>query len=201
MNYLAHAVLSFGHNEILIGNMISDFVKGSSKYSYAPMILHGINLHRMIDTFTDRHPATKAANMVFRKVAGPYAGAFTDVSYDHFLATDPTIFSGESLTAFAARTYDVLEAHYAVLPERFKNMLPFMRNQNWLLNYSNHDGIRSSFGGVFRRAKYLEHNEGVFRQFMEHYDELQQYYSQFFPELYAYALHELRKMTEGNIAL
>lgn len=201
MNYLAHAVLSFGHNEILIGNMISDFVKGSSKYSYAPMILHGIHLHRMIDTFTDRHPSTKAANMVFRKVAGPYAGAFTDVSYDHFLATDPTIFSGESLTVFAARTYDVLEAHYAVLPERFKNMLPFMRNQNWLLNYSNHDGIRSSFGGVFRRAKYLEHNEGVFRQFMEHYDELRQYYSQFFPELYAYALQELRKMTEGNIAL
>jgi len=28
MNYLAHAYLSFDHEEILVGNLISDFVKG-----------------------------------------------------------------------------------------------------------------------------------------------------------------------------
>lgn len=28
MNYLAHAYLSFDEPEILVGNMISDFVKG-----------------------------------------------------------------------------------------------------------------------------------------------------------------------------
>ena len=29
MNYLAHAYLSFGNEPVLIGNMISDFVKGN----------------------------------------------------------------------------------------------------------------------------------------------------------------------------
>ena len=28
MNYLAHAYLSFGYSELLVGNLISDFVKG-----------------------------------------------------------------------------------------------------------------------------------------------------------------------------
>jgi acyl carrier protein phosphodiesterase len=32
MNYLAHAYLSFNDPEILVGNMISDFVKGKKKF-------------------------------------------------------------------------------------------------------------------------------------------------------------------------
>ncbi len=34
MNYLAHAYLSFNDPEILVGNMISDFVKGKKKFDY-----------------------------------------------------------------------------------------------------------------------------------------------------------------------
>ena len=61
MNYLAHAYLSFNRPGILVGNMISDFVKGKKKYDYPPDILSGIDLHRAIDDFTDMHPVTKSA--------------------------------------------------------------------------------------------------------------------------------------------
>ena len=54
MNYLAHAYLSFNDQEILTGNMISDFVKGKKKFDYPSRIQAGINLHRLIDNFTDR---------------------------------------------------------------------------------------------------------------------------------------------------
>jgi hypothetical protein len=30
MNYLGHAYLSFNHQDILVGNMISDFIKGKA---------------------------------------------------------------------------------------------------------------------------------------------------------------------------
>ena len=53
MNYLAHAFLSFQQPDILVGNMISDFVKGKSKFTYTPGIQKGIMLHRAIDQFTD----------------------------------------------------------------------------------------------------------------------------------------------------
>ena len=100
MNYLAHAYLSFDNSEILVGNMISDFVKGKKKFGYPLAIQQGIMLHRMIDTFTDAHPATKSAITFFKPVVGAYAGAFVDVVYDHFLATDETEFPADSLADF-----------------------------------------------------------------------------------------------------
>ena len=61
MNYLAHAYLSFNEPEILVGNMISDFVKGKKRFDFSENIQKGIMLHRNIDTFTDEHEVTKKA--------------------------------------------------------------------------------------------------------------------------------------------
>src|SRR3954454_16256689 len=92
MNYLAHAYLSFGNEPVLIGNMISDFVKGNKKFDYPGDIQKGIALHRTIDMFTDGHVATKNAKEIFKPSAGSYAPVFVDVVYDHFLAVDETEF-------------------------------------------------------------------------------------------------------------
>ena len=86
MNYLAHAYLSFGDPDILAGNMISDFVKGKKKFEYPDRVQMGITLHRKIDEYTDAHPATHQAIKFLKDAAGPYAGAFVDIVYDHFLA-------------------------------------------------------------------------------------------------------------------
>ena len=66
MNYLAHAYLSFNHPEIVVGNMISDFVKGKKKFDYSEGIQKGITFHRAIDEFTDSHPTTKKAKEFLR---------------------------------------------------------------------------------------------------------------------------------------
>ena len=71
MNYLAHAYLSFSDNEILAGNMISDFVKGKTRYDYPAGIQEGITLHREIDRFTDDHPAVKKKQ---KKYSGLHTG-------------------------------------------------------------------------------------------------------------------------------
>src|SRR5262245_6380679 len=135
MNYLAHAYLSFGNDEILVGNMISDFVKGKAQFNFPPNIQKGITLHRMIDTFTDTHFATKQAKQVFKSAVGLYSGAFVDVVYDHFLARDEKEFSPGGLKNFTEKTYEILNNFTFLLPERFNRMLPFMRTENWLLNY------------------------------------------------------------------
>src|SRR3989442_7909269 len=92
MNYLAHAYLSFNQPEILVGNMISDFIKGKKQFDYPVSIQKGIRLHRDIDTFTDAHPATQQLKSFFRPHYRLYAGAFGDIVYDHFLALDPNEF-------------------------------------------------------------------------------------------------------------
>jgi acyl carrier protein phosphodiesterase len=95
VNYLAHAYLSFGIPEIAVGNLISDFVKGKKKLDYPETIQKGISLHRAIDTFTDGHEITRQAKVFFKQDYGLYAGALTDVVYDHFLANDPQEFPDE----------------------------------------------------------------------------------------------------------
>ncbi len=92
MNYLAHAYLSFGDSNVLVGNMISDFIKGKKQYDYPLAIQHGIQLHRAIDSFTDAHPATKNIAAIFKPRYRLYGGAFADIVYDHYLANDTVIF-------------------------------------------------------------------------------------------------------------
>ena len=79
MNYLAHAYLSLQDPKILMGNMISDFVKGKEQFNFEPGVQAGIQLHRSIDRFTDAHPATKTANALLQPAAGSYAGTFVDI--------------------------------------------------------------------------------------------------------------------------
>src|ERR1700745_3291635 len=124
MNYLAHAYLSFHHPDILVGNMISDYVKGKKQFDYPLMIQNGIRLHREIDTFTDQHPSTKKGKEYFKPAVGAYAGAFMDVVYDHFLALDTNEFSKTGLKDFSAEVYTQLYANESVLPEKFVRMLP-----------------------------------------------------------------------------
>ncbi|MGG9971004.1 ACP phosphodiesterase [Ferruginibacter sp. SUN002] len=199
MNYLAHAYLSFNHPDILTGNMISDFVKGKKKFEYATGIQKGMVLHRAIDDFTDTHPATQEAKQFFRPQYRLYAGAFIDVVYDHFLATDTNQFpTEENLLQFSESTYNKLYDHFEVLPERFQKMLPFMKTQNWLYNYQFTDGIEKSFGGLVRRAAYLTESAIAFEIFNTHYDELKKFYNAFFPELKNFAVHHLQQLSKND---
>ena len=193
MNYLAHAWLSFNRPEIIVGNMISDFVKGKKRFDFEPPIQKGIMLHRSIDTFTDEHEATKKAKQFFKPVVGLYAGAFVDIVYDHFLALDENEFTQESLLQFSSIVYSTLSKYQAVLPERFGRMLPYMKKDNWLYNYRNFYGLEQSFNGLVRRAKYLEHHTAVFESFQKNYDSLRQCYNAFFPEVKTFAYKKLQE--------
>jgi acyl carrier protein phosphodiesterase len=67
-----------------------------------------------------------------------------------------------------------------------------MKEQNWLYNYRTKEGIRKSFGGLVRRAVYLEESETAFTIFNRNYDDIQNCYDEFFPELKSYVLERLR---------
>ena len=184
MNYLAHAYLSFERPAILVGNMISDYVKGKAKFDYPEDIQAGIAVHRAIDEFTDFHPVTQQAKMFFRPQYRLYSGAFVDIVYDHFLANDILQFSNEhELLDFSQRTYSVLENYQQYFPYPFSRMFPFMRSQNWLYHYREEQGIKNSFEGMVRRAKYLHESEVAFQIFKTNYMDLQSCYQRFFPEL------------------
>ncbi|RPE13331.1 DUF479 domain-containing protein [Chitinophaga lutea] len=187
MNYLAHAYLSFNDPHITVGQMIADFVKGKQVFTYPDTIQQGIRMHRALDEFTDKHPATRRAKAIFQPSCGPYGGVFMDVVYDHYLANDATHFTLPALQEFVASVYGVLEDNHHLLPPFFQQVFKYMRTENWLYRYHERDGIFRSFSGIVRRAKYFEHPADVpFGVFEHHYLTLGDCYREFFPDALAF---------------
>jgi acyl carrier protein phosphodiesterase len=196
MNYLAHACLSFNEPLVLVGNMISDYVKGKKQYDYLPGIRTGITLHRKIDAFTDEHPVTQELKSFFRPQYRLYSGAFVDVVYDHFLATDTNEFAtGEQLKRFTTSTYNILEQHLALTPAPFQQLFPYMQQHDWLYNYQFTSGIEKSFNGLVHRAAYLQESAIAFDIFLNNYDKMKEYYGVFYPLLKNYAAHQLAELS------
>lgn len=195
MNYLAHAYLSFRNEDVLAGNMISDYIKGRKQYDYPKAIQAGITLHRAIDEYTDTHDATRSLKEYFRPAYRLYAGAFGDVVYDYFLANDRMQFpSPESLRSFTQETYSLLNVKKDFFPEPFARMFPYMRSQDWLYNYQYDDGIEKSFGGLARRARYIEETHTAFNIFLLHKEQMQLCYDAFFPAVKSFAAHKMEQL-------
>lgn len=194
MNFLAHAYLSFDYEPFIIGNMISDFVKGKKKYAFDDKIQAGIQLHRDIDTFTDEHPVIAQAKQVFRQKTGLYAGAFVDVAFDYFVANDLSLKTPLQWQQFSEKVYNVLSKNIHILPEHFLKILPWMVREDWLYNYRFKWGIENSFKHVTRRAKFLDNDLDVFADFEDNVDFLREKFNTFFPQLYLHVMDTVREL-------
>lgn len=174
MNLLAHFYLSQVHlptssEEVLIGNFIGDFVRGSQFDGYPPDVVQGIKLHRAIDRFTDAHPAVRSSterlkegllaqrvgdDLQAAQTLARYAPVMVDVLYDHVLAVEWEKFSSTNLSLFAEETYRICRRHRSLLPTPVASFLPNMMEYNWLVNYGTSYGIERSLMSLSRRARY-----------------------------------------------
>lgn len=195
MNFLAHATLSFGDQDLLTGNMMADFVKGLKVLETFPKgIKKGILLHRKIDEYTDHHPATLKAKNIFRPEYRLYSGAFVDVVFDHFLANDPRYFpSEEALKSFTEDTYRKVAENKVYFPANFQYLFQIMSEKNWLFDYRNFKGLKQGLSGVSRRAKYLSEWEKSFELTMRYYYELNQLYFDLMDDLILFVKKDLKQ--------
>lgn len=194
MNYLAHAVLSFQHEEILAGNMLGDFVKGKNYLKLPEAVQPGILLHRFIDRATDEHPLVHEAMAVFKPAFLLSAGVFTDIFFDHFLANDKRYFNERSLLEFTGHTYVTLNKYNFLFDEKMATFFSYMSQYNWLYHYKDMEGIRKSVRGICKRYPRLGDAEKALEIFENNLVELQQIYETFFPILLQKSedrLHEL----------
>lgn len=192
MNYLAHAYFSFNNPPILLGNMISDYIKGKKQYDFPLSIQQGIRLHRAIDTFTDEHAITKELKKFFCPAVRLYAGAFVDIVYDHFLALHTPEMNEQQWMEFTQVTYKLLAEQSAFFPEPFARMFPYMQQQNWLFNYRHTWGIEKSFGGLVRRAKYLDSSEEAFVAFNNNYTKIEELATLFIAEVKVFTSNQFQ---------
>lgn len=188
MNYLAHAYLSFGNPDILLGNLVADSVRGKQVYDFRDEIQKGIMLHRQIDEYTDRHAVTRRLKTIFSEVAGRYNASFLDISFDHFLALDTSNEPAEGWGVFAQSCYRMIDQRRDELPENVLHLFGYMKEDNWLYNYRYKWLIRKSFVKLTERAAFLDNNTNVYKVFESNYELIKTGYDEFFPELKNYVL-------------
>ncbi|WP_396167335.1 ACP phosphodiesterase [Flavobacterium sp.] len=193
MNFLAHIYLS-GDNEMLkIGNFMADSVRGNRYLEYSDDLRRGILLHRYIDTFTDAHPIYRKSKHRFHEKYGHYAGVIMDIVYDHFLAKNWNSYFDENLEIYAANFYSLLNENYDILTPKTQNLLPYMIDQNWLVQYASLEGLEIILFQMDYRTKHRVNMQEAIVEVRIFYTELETEFTLFFEEL---QLHCQQKLIE-----
>jgi acyl carrier protein phosphodiesterase len=187
MNHLAHCFLSFGDEDLLLGNFIGDFVKGNDWKSYPRPVQRGILLHRAIDSFTDNHPLTDQSVARIRAFARRYAPPFVDILYDHLLAIHWEKHSSEPFQRFAEKTYAQLENRAAEMPPILQERLPKMLAGQFLHGYTQRAGLDWVLNRFSTRLSGQFDIPGLSNAFFDQIEAFSEDFNGFFPDLIAHA--------------
>lgn len=168
---------------LTIGNMIADFIKSNHINIYSPAVQRGIQLHRMIDTYTDQHPIVRQGTERLRPTQGKYAPVVIDILYDHLLAVNWDKYASMSLSVFAQQQYILLEENLEILPKKLRKNLPKMISGNWLEGYGQEQGIRYTLERMDERTKFPSSFVTAFDTLQEFYPLFDKEFNIFYPEL------------------
>ncbi len=183
MNFLAHLYLSGNDEELIIGNFIADMVKGQQINGYSDGIVKGIRLHRHIDHYTDAHSFVSQSKGRLRRKYRLYAGVVVDMYYDHFLARYWAEYSRHPLRRYVDGAYTILKQNKDILPPRAQYILPYMTENNWLVNYADLSVLQRNFGGMARRTPFNSGMEAAVDDLLQNYQLFEDEFRAFFPEL------------------
>lgn len=190
MNHLAHFLLSANDDELRLGNLLGDVVKGRVEHYVHPGVTDrmraGIRLHRTIDSFSDSHAVVRRSK---QRIAGRYgrlSGVIVDVYYDHVLAREWAAHGEGSLTWFAGDVYRTLRTNLSRLPGRVHPLVQAMTRGDWLAGYADIDNVAWALRGMARRARVAAGIGTAAEELARDYDEVSADFAEFFPELRAH---------------
>ena len=181
MNFLAHTYLSGGNEEIIVGNFMGDYVKGKNYLLFPEQVKKGILIHRDIDTFTDMHEVTRRGKQRLASRYHKYAGIIIDIFYDHFLASLWNSYSTLPLSEFVSRTYDLLKRNYKVLPDSIKRWFPTFLENNWMMAYTNVEGIELVLERMSANTSLPNHSAFAVDVLRNQYSVFMEDFLEFFP--------------------
>lgn len=132
MNYLAHALLSPADAVLLTGNIITDMAKGSERRRIPALFLPGMQLHSLIDNYTDTHEGLRMIRQEIAPVTGRYTPVLLDIFMDFYLAHNWLSYSALPRAAFEADIYARLNSQIPLLPANLAARLQHMVAHRWL---------------------------------------------------------------------
>jgi acyl carrier protein phosphodiesterase len=183
MNYLAHIYLSGTNTDVQLGNFIADFIRGNH-YKNLPLdVQKGIKLHRFIDNYTDHHPIFKKSKKRLFNEFRHYSAVVVDMFYDHFLAKNFHKYSAITLYEFSQAFYLILEANSSILPKAVVNLIPVIKEFNWLYSYREIAQLKAILNQMNNRTKHVTELHKSVDTLTTYYSEFESEFFEFFDEL------------------
>jgi acyl carrier protein phosphodiesterase len=152
LNFLAHLRLAGEDENLRLGAMLGDFVRGKEALGkFDKGIRAGIRLHRFIDARTDALPAINGLLESLQPPFRRYGGIIIDLACDHELSLRWEEYSEVSLQDFDRGVRDMLARHDTLLPQRLKDFMRYADRRGLFASYTNESEILHSLRGVGRR--------------------------------------------------
>jgi acyl carrier protein phosphodiesterase len=199
MNYLAHIYLSGDDPLVRIGNFMADGIRGKDYEEFPEAIQKGILLHRSIDSFTDAHPIFRKGTARLHASYHHYAGVIMDVFYDHFLARNWIAFSESTLEDYVQEFYDSMQANLHLLTVRAREILPVMKQYNWLASYATVEGIAIILNQMDLRTGNRSNMRFADSALRENYNLLEEEFLLFFEDIQVMASERLLELHQHNL--
>jgi len=173
---------------------MADGVRGKQYENFPIDIQKGILLHRAIDTFTDAHPLFRQSTKKLHSRYHHYAGVIVDMYYDHFLAKNWTNYHSENLTNYTANFYQSLTDNFHLLTLKTQNLLPYMVEYNWLVNYQSIQGLERILSQMDHRTKNQSLMRFATEELVAHYDEFESEFSLFYKEVHQFSNKKMNEL-------
>ncbi len=175
----------------MLGNLLPDLHRGPlDAQALGAEVWRGVNLHRRTDAFTDTHPVFERSRARLREEYGHFAGVLVDIFYDHCLSVHWSAYHDQSLSAFIAGAYAMLEATTCDLAPRTRVVLGMLCREDWLTPYATIEGMAHTLGRlsarVFERSGRRVTLEASAVVLESEFDAFADDFSEFFPQLMAY---------------
>lgn len=183
MNYVAHQVLSFGQQEIQLGNLMGEVIKGKDFEVYKPEIQKGILLHRFIDTFTDSHPIVHQCTKLLHTEQGKYSPIIIDVIFDYLLIKNWSKFVDQDFETFKINCYQIFKSSEEIFPPRLTEILYYMLKYDWFANYSTLEGVSKTLENIGKRTPYENNLHNTHPVLLQNIEALEQNFLEFYPIL------------------
>ncbi|MRR53787.1 MAG: DUF479 domain-containing protein [Deltaproteobacteria bacterium] len=192
MNHLMHLFLSGNDPEILVGNLMGDFVKGRLDERFPPGIRRGLKIHRKIDSFAAGNEHFLRSKHCIDLRYGHFRAVLVDIFYDHFLARNWNDYSPLSLEEFLGNSHQTLARFEDQLPPRLQELVPRMFSRHWLIAYREPAGIETALRRMSERLARQNPLAEGFGELLKKSELLLRDFRAFLPEIYAYTNSLLR---------
>ena len=189
MNFLFHMLLSGTDDQLLLGNFMGDFVKGSLQDRFASRVRDGVQLHRRIDSYAEQHPLFRQSRHRLAPEYGLYRGVMVDLFYDYFLVNSWQHWSAEPFDRFLVRTRGVVEDNRAMLPTAMQPLVPVIFEE-LLPSYATIEGIGQALSRMSRRISRPNPLQGCETELSRHHQALQSDFRGFTPDLCRFAAEQ-----------